>query len=156
MAFYVFVGIAFSAEFAKFLSLRLSFYRLKSFESPIEGIIYATFIGLGYSMIAVPLFAYGFIGTNLINDLNLFLFTYPLANIVFAICMGYFVGLGKIRKNVFIDKATGVFVATFFHGLFIFSFITKDERLLILTGIGFVIIAVVFISRAVKLRKMQD
>ncbi len=156
MAFYVFVIVAFSAEFAKLISLRLSFYKLKSFEGPIEGIVYSTFIGLGYAMIAVPLFAYGIIGTNRIHELNLFLYTYPVANVVFAVCMGFFIGMGKLRKNVFIDNITGLFVAIFFHGLFYFSFITRDERLLIFTGVGFVLIAIIFISRAIKLRKMKD
>jgi RsiW-degrading membrane proteinase PrsW (M82 family) len=156
MSFYVFVIIGFSAEFGKLVVLRLSFYKLKSFEGPIEGIIYASFIALGYTLVAVPLFAYGFIGTSKLHHMDLFLYTYPIANIVFAICVGFFIGMGKLRKNVLIDNATGLFLATFFHGLYYFSFITKDERLLMGIGVGYFLIAAILVSRAIRLRKMKD
>jgi RsiW-degrading membrane proteinase PrsW (M82 family) len=156
MAFFVFVIIGFSAEFGKFLALRLGFYRLKTFEGPIEGIIYSNFIGLGYSLSAVVLFAYGFIGAPRINDFIIFLFLYPLANMVFSTCIGFFVGMGKIRKNTLIDNSTGLFVATFFHGLYYFSFITNDIRLQILIAVGFILIALVLLARAIKLRNMKD
>ena len=156
LAFYVFVAIAFSAEIAKYLSLRLSFFRLKTFEGPIEGIIYTIFIGLGYSMIATILFAYGYIGTSLMKNMTLFLYTYPFANIVFAICLGFFIGMGKLRKNILIDNTTGLFIATFFHGLFYFGFITSDVRLAIFTASGFIIIAIIMVGRAIKLRKAKD
>lgn len=156
MAFFVFVVIGFSAEFGKFLALRLGFYKLKTFEGPIEGIIYSSFIGLGYSLTAVVLFAYGFIGAPLISDFTIFLFLYPFANLVFATCLGFFIGMGKIRSNRLIDNSTGLFVATFFHGLYYFSFITNDIRLQILIAVGFILIATVLLLRAIKLRNMKD
>jgi RsiW-degrading membrane proteinase PrsW (M82 family) len=156
MAFFVFVIIAFSAEFAKYLALRLGFYHLRTFEGPIEGIIYSNFIGLGFSMAAVVLFAYGIIGSPRIKDFTVFLFLYPFANLIFSTCLGFFIGMGKLRKNRFIDNTTGLFVATFFHGLYYFSFITSDIRLQILIGIGFVMMGMILLSRAVKLRTMKD
>lgn len=156
MAFFVFVVIAFSAEFGKFLALRLGFYKLKTFEGPIEGIIYSNFIGLGFSLSAVVFFGYGIIGAPRINDFTAFLFLYPFANLVFSTCMGFFVGMGKIRKNTLIDNATGLFVATFFHGLYYFSFITHDIRLQILIAIGFIMIATILLMRSIKLRSMKD
>lgn len=156
MAFFVFVVIAFSAEIGKYIALRLAFYRLKTFEGPIEGIIYSNFISLGFSMAAIVLFAYGIIGSPRISDFTVFLFIYPFANIVFSTCLGFFIGMGKLRKNSFIDTATGLFVSTFFHGLFYFSFITSDIRLQILIGIGFVMMTLILLSRAIKLRTMKD
>ena len=156
LAFYVFVVIAFCAEFSKLIFLRLSFFNLKTFEGPIEGIIYSIFIGLGYSTVAVVLFAYGILGIPNVQHFTLFLFAYPFANIVFAICLGFFIGMGKLRKNILIDNAAGLFIATFFHGLFYFSFITRDDRLLIFTSAGYILIAIIFLSRAVKLRKARD
>jgi len=156
MAFFVFVIIAFSSEFGKFLALRLGFYKLKTFEGPIEGIIYSSFISLGFSLAAVILFAYGFIGAPRISDFNAFLILYPFANLVFGTCLGFFIGMGKIRKNVLIDNTTGLFVATFFHGLYYFSFVTNDIRLQILIGVGFVLITFILLARAIKLRNMKD
>lgn len=156
MAFFVFVIIGFSAEFGKFLALRLGFFRLKTFEGPIEGIIYSNFIGLGFSISAVVLFGYGFIGAPRINDFATFLILYPFANLVFSTCLGFFIGMGKIRSNRLIDNSTGLFVATFFHGLYYFSFITNDIRLQILITIGFIMITSILFARAIKLRNMKD
>jgi len=156
IAFFVFVIVAFSSELAKFIPLKFSFYRLQNFSGPLEGIIYSVFISLGYSMIATVLYAYEIIGSpDKMNNFTLFLYTLPLANIVFAITVGFFVGMGKLRKNTFIDSATGLFVATFFHGLFYFGFITSDLRLLMFIAIGFTVIGITFVIKSVSL-KMKD
>ncbi len=156
IAFFVFVVVAFSSELAKYIPLKFSFYRLQNFSGPLEGIIYSVFISLGYSMIATVLYAFEIIGSpDKMNNFTLFLYTLPLANIVFAITMGFFVGMGKLRKNTFIDSATGLFVATFFHGLFYFGFITSDLRLLLFIAIGFAVIGITFVVKSVSI-KMND
>jgi len=156
MSFYVFVVVAFSAELIKYLALRFAFYKLSNFLGPIEGIVYTIFIGLGYSFVAVILFAYNIIGIDNNEDVLLFLFTYPFANIIFGIAMGFFVGLSKTRKVTFIDNATGLILATFLHGLFYFSFQTSDFSLLIITSIGLLIIGVTLFVRAASLRNARD
>ena len=153
---FVFVIIAFSAEFGKYLALRLAFYKLKNFEGLIEGIIYGNFISLGFSTVTVILFAYDLIGTPRIGEFEIFLYLYPFANVVFSICMGFFLGMGKLRKNTLIDNATGIFVATFFHGLFYFSFVTSDIRLQIFVGVGFILITSILLVRAIRLRKNRE
>jgi len=153
MSFFVFVIVAFSSELAKFLTLKLAFSNLKSFEGPLEGILYGVFISLGFSAVASILFAYGIVGTETkFNDMTLFLYTYPLASFAFGVVLGFFAGMGKLRKNGFIDNSTGLFAATFFHGLFYFCFITSDKRLLIFTTIGFIVITIALMIKAVNLR----
>lgn len=156
MAFFVFVVIAFSSELAKFIPLKFSFYKLNNFSGPLEGVVYSIFISLGFSMIATILFAFGIVGSlDKFHHFTLFLYTLPFANLVFAVSMGFFVGMAKLRKNVFIDSATGLFVATFFHGLFYFGFVTSDVRLLIFDAIGFTIIGITFVVKSVSL-KLED
>lgn len=153
MAFFVFIVVAFSSEFAKFIPLKFSFYRLSNFSGPLEGIIYSIFIGLGFSTVATILYAFGFIGSvDKMHNFTLFLYMLPIANIVFAITMGFFVGLSKTRKNTFIDAATGLFTATFFHGLFYFGFVTSDIRLLIFVLIGYTIIGITLLVKSVSLK----
>jgi len=153
MSFFVFVGIAFSSELSKFLSLRMIFYKLPSFEGPLEGILYSVFISLGFATIAVVLYAFGIVGTETkFNDMTLFLYTYPFASITFGTLMGFFIGMGKLRKNLLIDNSTGLFASTFFHGLFYFCFITSDKRLLLFTTLGFLIITITLIYKAVNFR----
>lgn len=150
LAFFVFVVIAFSSELGKFIPMRLISYKLPAYKGPLEAIMYSIATGLGFSTFATVLFAYGIVGKP-INSLELFLFLYPFANIVFSIALGFFLGMGKLRKNVLIDHATGLFLATFLHGMFYFSFITSDVRLFIITIIGLLIIAGTLLVRAVQL-----
>ena len=156
MGFFVFVIIAFSSELAKFIPLKFSFYKLSNFSGPLEGEIYWDFIGLGFSMVATVLYAFEIVGSpDKMNNFTLFLYTLPIANLVFAVTMGFFVGMGKLRRNTFIDSITGLFVATFFHGLYYFGFITSDIRLLIFIAIGFAVIGVTFVIKSVSL-KLED
>ena len=156
MAFFVFIVIAFSAELMKFIALRLSFYKRKNFEGPVEGIVYSVFIGLGYSLVAVVLFAFGIIGNSDIKEFMLFLYSYPFANIIFGICLGFFVGLSKQRNVALIDNSTGLVLATFLHGLFYFSFQTSDIRLLIITVIGLFLVSATLFKRALVMWDAKD
>lgn len=156
MGFFVFVVIAFGSELGKFIPLKFSFFKLKNFSGPLEGVIYSIFISLGFSMVATVLYAFEIVGSiDKFHNFTLFLFTLPIANLVFAVSMGFFVGMAKLRKNTFIDCATGLFVATFFHGLYYFGFITSDIRLLVFIGIGFTVIGITFIVKSVSL-KLED
>lgn len=150
-AFYVFVVVAFSAELGKFLSLRYFFFHQKSFDSPLAGIIYGISIALGFSLVAVVLYSTGILESERMKYLTLFLWTYPLANVVFGITQGFFIGMGKVRKFLFIDEGTALGTATVFHALFYFCFLTSDRRLLLITGLGLAFIALVLVIKAASI-----
>ncbi len=154
-AFYVFVVVAFSAEFGKLFPLRFSFFNLMRFNSPLSGIIYGVVIALGFSTVAVVLYAFGILGTVNIKYMTLFLWTYPFANIIFGITQGFFIGMGKVRKNTVIDELTCLGTATFFHALFYFSFLTSDQRLLLITVIGLVFVGVLLVVKGVSIRAVE-
>lgn len=156
MAFYVFVVVAFSAELGKMLPLRMYFYNKSSFKGPFESIRYSIIISLCYSMIAVALFAFDIVGTDKIKAPLLFLYTYPFANIFFGIVMGFFVGLGKMRKNVLIDESVALFITSFFHGLFYFCFISSDIRLFVVTTLGFIIIGIMLLIKSMSFTTDKD
>lgn len=151
-AVYVFVGIAFASELGKFLVLRYTFVKKELINDPLDGIIYAFLVGLGFSIIAAVLFSFGIIGTEKVRSMELFLWIYPFGTLAFAIVLGYFMGMGYTRKNSFIDDSTGLLLATFFHAVFYFCFITSDIRLLVITLIGFVIIGGALLVRAINLK----
>jgi len=152
-AFYAIVAIAFSSELAKFLFLRYYFFVRKSFFGPVDGIIYNVFIGLGFATSATLLLGFGLISAN-VGDL--YLFTFGAANIIFGVISGFFVGLGKTRSNRFIDSMTGLFAATIFHGLYTFSFLTRDPRLLLLFAIGSIVIVILLIIKALSIKIYDD
>ena len=151
-ATYVFFGIAFSSELGKFLVLKFVFLKKELIIDPLDGIIYTFFIGLGFSTVAAILFYYGIIGTDKMYNFSIFLWLYPLATLIFAIVLGYFAGMGITRKNGFIDDSTGLLLATFFHAIFYFCFITSDIRLLIITLVGFAIIGGALLVKAVNMK----
>ncbi len=151
-AAYVFIGIAFASEFAKYLVLRYAFVKKQLINDPLDGIIYAFLVGLGFSTVAAILFSFGIIGTDKVRSLELFLWIYPFGTLAFAIVLGYFMGMGYTRKNSFIDDSTGLILATFFHAVFYFCFITSDIRLLVITLIGFAIIGGALLVRAINMK----
>lgn len=75
------------------------------------------------------------------------------ANIITAIILGFFMGLGKLRRNSFIDSTTGLFAATIFQAVFEFCFIIADPTLLIVLFAGSILIAVVLVNRARAINK---
>jgi RsiW-degrading membrane proteinase PrsW (M82 family) len=152
-AAYVFVGIAFASEFGKFLVLRYAFIKKGLVKDPLDGIIYSFLVGLGFSTLSAVLYYLGIIGTDKVHNLSLFLWIYPLGTMAFSIVLGYFLGMGYTRKNSFIDNSTGLFLATFFHGVFYFCFITSDIRLLVFTLFGYLIIGSALLVRAVNLKQ---
>jgi RsiW-degrading membrane proteinase PrsW (M82 family) len=146
-AFFAMVIIAFGSELGKFIILRYIFFVKKSFYGPVDGIIYSVFIGLGFATATTVLLGFKLISSEVDY---LYLFTNAPANIIFAVILGFFVGLGKTRENRFIDSMTGLFAATIFHGLYTFSFLTKDPRLLLLFAIGSVIIIILLVIKALS------
>ncbi|RLD88617.1 MAG: hypothetical protein DRJ02_03525 [Bacteroidetes bacterium] len=151
ITFFVFITIALSAEFGKFLPLRLYFYKQPGFRGPFESIRYSVIISIAYSVIAVVLFGLDIIGTDKLKEPMLFLFTYPFANIFFGIVMGFFLGLGKLRKTfLVIDEAVALFITTFFHGVYYFCFITSDIRLFFVAIFGFIIIGITLLVKSLS------
>lgn len=136
--FYSFVVVGFGSELGKFILLRYYFQRQKSFRTAFDGILYALLIGLSFSIVTLPLFMSGWLQ----GPANtVFLITYPIANIAFAVILGFFVGLGKQRQNRIVDSLTGLGAASFFHGFYFFINLTNEYLIYALFGGGLIVIA---------------
>lgn len=145
--FYSFVVIGFGSQIGIFAVLRYIFLKKRHFKGPIDGIIYAIIIALGFSTAAVPLYGAGMFAAV---PASLFLYTLPWATLFFAIVLGFFTGMGKFRKNRMIDSLTGLGTASFFMGFYYFAFLTKEDTILILFGIGIIIMSALFVVKAVN------
>lgn len=145
--FYSFVVIGFGSQVGIFIVLRYVFLKKRHFKGPIDGIIYAIIIALGFCTLAVPLFDAGLFARV---PAPLFLYTLPWAALFFAIVMGFFTGMGKFRKNRMIDSLTGIGTTSFFMGFYYFAFLTKEDTILILFGIGIVLISALFGIKAIN------
>lgn len=139
LLFYSLVVVAFFSEFSKFFILKIYCFPNKDFRSPLDGMVYSIMIAMGFATLNNILILVNIphLSVNYLNAL-----TAGPANIIFGGMMGFFIGLGKLRKMRWIDSMTGLAAAIFFHALYAFTLITADFQLLTAFFIGSAIILV--------------
>jgi protease PrsW len=120
--------IALTEELAKFLFLRFYAYPKDAFNEPIDGIVYAVMVGMGFATLENVLYTFssgnGGWGTAFGRAL-----TAVPAHGVFAVVMGAYVGLAKFvpeKRNTYMLQ--GILLAVFFHGLYDFFLLQKTYK----------------------------
>lgn len=165
LAIFCFAVIGGSEEIAKFLCLRFYSYNKKSFDEPLDGIVYSLMVGMGFATVEniLYVFKYAEVGRGVQVGLQRMFMSVP-AHAAFAVLMGYYVGKAKFGGNKFFLMIWGLLLAIFFHGAYDFFLFYQtmtyyganaDTLLLIggaiLTLIIGVIISFAFIRRHRKL-----
>jgi RsiW-degrading membrane proteinase PrsW (M82 family) len=140
LLFYSFITVGFASELGKFILYRYYIIPKKAVDLPIHGITMSIITTLGYCTLAIPMFMMDFYNTTQLYPATLYTFILVPANIMFAVVMGFFVGMGKFIKTYMTFSLTGLLGATFFHGLFIFTLLTSDFKLLSLFAFGSTVI----------------
>lgn len=148
--FYAFVVMGLGSELGKYLILRYYAFPKNSFNGPLDGIVYSIMISMGFAFMGNILYYVLPYYTSI--DFT-YAYTVILANLFFAVIMGFFVGMGKSRENKFVDSMTGLLGATFFHALYNFCFITEDIRLLIFLGIGAFVVVIMLYYKAFEMNE---
>lgn len=128
--FFSFIVVALSEELLKFLTLVAYPFNRPFFNEPIDGIVYAVMIGMGFATLENILYAnrYG-LSTTVLRA-----FTAVPAHAVFAIIIGFYAGKAKFDpQHRFRLLLTGLLIAVGVHGLYDF-FILQEvyEGLMIL------------------------
>ena len=144
--FSAFLEAGIPEELSKFLIFMLLIWRDKNFDEYFDGIVYATFIGLGFACIEnlEYVFSYGF-QTGVVRAL----LSVP-GHFLFGVVMGYFFSMAKFHHNKRgIYLISGLLLAMLAHGLF-------DWLLMVASVLPFVggIIYIVFIWGDIKLWKL--
>ena len=147
--FFTFLMVGGAAELAKFLIVMILDIPDKRFTTVSDGIVYSLSTGLGFTL-AFTIYSYYLHPMS--SDLQLYLVTLTPMAMALAVIMGFFLGLGKVRSNLFIDAMTGLLAASFFHGLYRFCILTQDRQLLSITIIGTIIISLILLVKAVQTR----
>jgi len=147
--FFTFVVVGGTAELVKFLIVMLLNIPDKRFRTVSDGIVYCLAAGLGLTSAFV---IYNYTVQPISTGLHLYMLTLTLMTLALAVIMGFFMGMGKVRNNLFIDSMTGLFVASFFHGVYQFCLLSQDRRLLVITITGTVIISIILLVKAVQTR----
>lgn len=114
---YAFGVVAFSEELSKFFVLRFFCYTRKSFDEPLDGIVYSVLVSMGFATLE----NISYVMVHGYNTAFVRMFLSVPAHATFAVVMGYFVGKAKFDSaNSFRYMITGLFWAIFFHGTFDF------------------------------------
>jgi len=149
VCFNSFLVVAFTEELFKFLALFCFPYWRPFFNEPLDGIIYAVMISMGFALLENVLYAMEFsISTTALRGI-----TAVPAHAVFATMMGYFVGKSKFktqRKTQGRFLIMGLGIAVLVHGLYDFFIIQEFYDWLILLAIVTLVISIFFAMRMFK------
>jgi len=115
---YAVLAIGVIEESVKMIPFLLVVLRFKEFDEPIDGIIYASFIALGFSAVenwlyvpyldSAAAYARGFVA--------------PVLHIVFASIWGYYIGRAWLCRRRFVATVIGSLALTaFLHGVYDFA-----------------------------------
>ncbi len=139
--------IAFSEEFIKLLPLLLIFYPRSFFNEPLDGIVYAVIIAMGFATTENILYAlkYG-LGTTILRA-----FTAVPAHGVFAIIMGYYAGLAKFRRQRQVPLlAKGLLLAFAAHSVYDVLLFQKIYEGLIVLAVVLVWLGIYFEQELIR------
>jgi RsiW-degrading membrane proteinase PrsW (M82 family) len=128
VAILAYAVVGFSEEAVKYIGLRFYSYNQKSFDEPLDGIVYSVIVSMGFATVENVMYVmkYSEQGMGLqVGVLRMFL-SVP-AHATFGVIMGYFVGKAKFSPDKRLRlMVMGLLGATFFHGTYdFFLFLPK-------------------------------
>lgn len=142
-----FVAVALNEEFFKFLVLRSAAFPWRFFNEPLDGIVYAVLVAMGFATAENIFYAYRF-G---MNTALLRVFTAVPAHLVFAVVAGYYAGLAKFnpaRRSRLLWQGFGM--AVVLHGAYDFLILQHwSDWLLVLATLS-LYLCLFFCNRLIK------
>ena len=162
-----FIGVGLVEEFFKFVFLYFFFYKDKDFDEPLDGIVYALSISMGFA--AAENFVYVFDWYEDVGFAVAFtrMFTAIPAHATFGVVMGYIIGHGKFLRNdnnlqflglKFKSKKENDYLilsvvsAAFFHGTYDYFLFLNIPGIALFSYI-YLAIAINFSFKAIKVHK---
>ena len=119
-----FFGVALVEELCKFFVLRYYSFTRRSFDEPLDGIVYSVLVSMGFATVENVFYVYN----ETLSVAFLRMFTSVPAHATFAIIMGYYTGKAKFNHNNRIPLfTTGIAGATLAHGTYD-SFLLLSEN----------------------------
>ncbi len=157
LIFYSFAVVGFIEEFSKWILSFLFLRKNKNFNYLLDGIVYVTFLSLGFATIENILYTFvGGIETGVFRA-----FTTVPAHTFFGISCGYYFSLAKEEKikkrkqTSFGYLFLSLFVPSFLHGFYDFCLLTKNAIFLFLFGVFVLMLYSISIFRIKKLMKID-
>ena len=137
-------------EFAKLVPFLLVVIRFREFDEPLDGMIYASFIGLGYA--AVENWQY----LDYLTPAEAFArgFASPVLHILFASVWGHWIGQARLRQQSIARAAlAGLVVAAGLHGIYDYLALLDPRNTLLFAAL---MIVTLWLWRLRLMRKMHN
>jgi RsiW-degrading membrane proteinase PrsW (M82 family) len=139
--------VAASEEVAKCAVLLLGAFPRKFFNEPVDGIVYAVLVGMGFATVENLIYANNFgLETTVVRA-----FTAVPAHFVFAIVQGYYIGLAKFtpeRRGELILQGLGISIVL--HGAYDFLILQELSEWLSVLGSVSVYVCLYFCGSLVR------
>ncbi len=145
--FYSFFVISIVEELVKFIFLRFYIFKNKEFNEPMDGIVYAVFVSMGFALVENICYAiqFGF------NNTLIRAFTAVPAHAAFGVMMGYFLGLAKFKTDKKKQLLIFSFISAWFlHGFYDFLILSYDNTYLAAYAIPLIIISLVYAYKMIE------
>ncbi len=155
MALDAFICTALAEEISKYFFLRVIAYSSKNFNEPFDGITYSVMVSMGFAMVENLLYVLGDANGGLETAL-VRMFTAIPAHAVFAIIMGYYVGLAKYKDHKKTYLALGVIAATLVHGFYDFFIFIQNIPYIYLGAAASLIYGIVLSFKAISMHKKNS
>ncbi len=142
---YAFIGVALIEEGVKYAAVKMALKRANSFDEIFDGIIYCVYVSLGFATIENILYVlqYG-TSTGLLRAI-----TAVPAHAVFAVSMGYFMGMVKSGRSGVLNRFLIIFAPTLIHAIYDFILFANFDWSLVV----FIPYVVWIYSKAIKMIK---
>lgn len=152
MALDAFICTALAEEASKYFFLRLLAYNNKNFNEPFDGITYSVMVSMGFAMIENLLYVLGNANAGITIALTR-MFTAIPAHAVFAIIMGYYVGMAKYKEHKKTYLLLGVLAATLAHGFYDFFIFIQNIPFIYIGAFASLIYGIVLSAKAIRLHR---
>ena len=149
---FVFFGIALVEEGVKYFFLKKYLFNKTDFNEPMDGIVYAVMISLGFATVENIAYVFKNEGEEFFTAVIRMFTAIPL-HAVCGVLLGYFVGLAKFSDNSKPLLYKGLFIATLVHGLY---------NYFIFLGQGFIfsiialVVAIYYSKKAINLHQQDS
>ena len=149
---YVFFGIALVEEGVKYFFLKKFLFNKPDFNEPMDGIVYAVMISLGFATVENIFYVFNHPGQE-IQVAIMRMFTAIPLHAVCGVILGYFVGLAKFSDNSKPLLYKGLFIATLVHGLYNFFIFSGDGFIFSIIAL---VVAVYYSKKAINLHQQDS
>jgi len=146
---YVFIGIALVEEGVKYFFLKKYLFNKPDFNEPMDGIVYAVMISLGFATVENIFYVFNHPGQEMQVAIMRMFTAIPL-HAVCGVILGYFVGLAKFTDNSKPLLYKGLFLATLVHGLYNYFIFLGEGFILSIIALA---VAVYYSKKAINIHQ---